>query len=121
MFLFGLARMVAVEQPTEVESQVEAVVWLHRGGSLIKAAPEHLTLFEAANRDSALRGASWSRDLRNLKRTENADLGNPPTESERLDARQAPDGREQPQYGHLFPDPDVAHLQLQNHNFHSNL
>ena len=53
--------------------------------------------------------ASW--DLSNLRRIEYADLGNPPTESERLDAWQDPDGKEQPQYGHLFPpspDPDVV-------------
>ena len=40
-----------------------------------------------------------------------ADLGNPPTESERLDAWQDPDGREQQQHGHLFPpspDPVVV-------------
>ena len=100
------------------ESQVAAVVWLAHGGSLIRAAPEHLvgcssldtSLFEVANPDSALPGASWLRDLRNLRRTEYADLGNPPTESERLDAWQDPDGREQRQCGHLFlpsPDPDV--------------
>ena len=38
-------------------------------------------------------------------------MGTLPTESERLDARQDPDGREQPQCGHLFPpspDPDVV-------------
>ena len=48
------------------------------------------------------------RDLRNLRRTECADLGNPPTESERLDAWHDPDGREQQ---HLFPpspDPDAV-------------
>ena len=69
------------------------------------------SLFEVANPDSALPGASWLRDLRNLRRTEYADLGNPLTESERLDAWQDPDGREQQQYGHLFPpspDPDVV-------------
>ena len=57
------------------------------------------SLFEVANPDSALPGASY------------ADLGNPLTESERLDAWQDPDGREQQQYGHLFPpspDPDVV-------------
>ena len=132
MVLLGPARVLAVEQPTEVESQVAAVVRLAHGGSLIRAAPEHLvdwspldtSSFEAAYPDSALPGASRLCDLRNLRRTEYADLGNPPTESERLDARQDPDGREQPQYGHLFPpspDPDVVHLELQNHNFHSNL
>ena len=119
MVLLGPARELAVEQPTEVESQVAAVVWLAHGGSLRRAAPEHLvgcssldtSLFEVANPDSALPGASWLRDLRNLRRTEYADLGNPPTESERLDAWQDPDGREQQQYGHLFPpapDPDVV-------------
>ena len=41
MVLFGPARVLAVEQPTEVESQVAAVVWLAHGGSLIRAAPEH--------------------------------------------------------------------------------
>ena len=118
-FLLGPARVSAVEQPTEVESQVAAVVWLALGGSLIRAAPEHLvdcpsldtSLFEVANLDSALPGASWPRDLRNLRRTEYADLGNPPAESERVDAWQDPDGREQQQYGHLFtpsPDPDVV-------------
>ena len=68
-------------------------------------------MFEVANPDSALPGASWLRDLRNLRRTEYADLGSPPTESEGLDAWQDPDGREQQQYGHLFPpspDPDVV-------------
>ena len=114
-----LRPVLAVEQPTEVESQVAAVVWLAHGGFLIRAAPEHLvgcssldtSLFEVANPDSALPGASWLRDLRNLRRTEYADLGNPPTESERLDAWQDPDGREQQQFGHLFPlssDPVVV-------------
>ena len=42
MILLGAARVLAVEQPTEVESQVAAVVWLAHGGSLIRAAPEHL-------------------------------------------------------------------------------
>ena len=96
MVLLGPARVLAVEQTTEVESQVAAVVWLAHGGSLIRAAPEH---------------SSWLRDLRNLRRTEYADLGNPPTESERLDAWQDPDGREQQPYGHHFPpspDPDVV-------------
>ena len=41
-YLLGPARVLAVEQPTEVESQVAAVVWLAHGGSLIRAAPEHL-------------------------------------------------------------------------------
>ena len=104
---------------TEVESRVAAVVWLAHGGSLIRAAPEHLvacspldtTLVETANPDSALPGASRLRDLRNLRRTEYADLGSPPTESERLDAWQDPDGREPQQFGHLFPpssDSDVV-------------
>ena len=117
-FFLVLQECFAVEQPAEVESQVAAVVWLAHGGSLIRAAPEHLvdcssldtSLFEVANPDSLLPGASWLWDLRNLTRTEYADLGNPPTESERLDAWQDPDGREQ-QYGHLFPpspDPDVV-------------
>ena len=78
---------------------------------MIRAAPEHLvdcssmdtSLFEVANPDSALPGASWLRDLRNPRRTEYANLRNPPTESERLDAWQDPDGREQQQHGHLFP------------------
>ena len=68
-------------------------------------------MFEVANPDSALPGASWLRDLRNLRRTEYADLGSPPTESEGVDAWQDPDGREQQQHGHLFPpspDPDVV-------------
>ena len=34
---------------------------------------------------------SWLRDLRNLRRTEHVDLGNSPTESERLDVWQDPD------------------------------
>ena len=69
------------------------------------------SLLEVANPDSALLGASRLGDLRNLRRNEYADLGNPPTESERLDAWQDPDGREQQQFGHLFPpspDPDVV-------------
>ena len=119
MILLGPARVLAVEQPTEEESQVAAVVRLAHGGSLTRAAPEHLvdcspldtTLFEAANPHAALPGASWLRDLRNLRRTEYADLGSFPTESERLDAWQDPDGREQQQCGHLVPpppDPDVV-------------
>ena len=79
--------------------------WLAQGGSLRRAAPEHLvdcssldtSLFEVANPHSALPCAAWLRDLRNLRRTAYADLGNPPTESERLDAWQDPDGREQRQ------------------------
>ena len=69
------------------------------------------SLFEAANPDSALPGASWLRDLRNLRLTEYADLGNPPTESERLDACQHPDGRKPQESGRPFPpspDPDVV-------------
>ena len=112
-------KMVLQVLATEVESQVAAVVWFAHGGSLIRAAPEHFvdcspldtSLFEVACPDAALPGASWIRDLRNLRRTEYADLGNPPTESERLDAWQDPDGREQQLCGHLFtpsPDPDVV-------------
>ena len=119
MVLLGPARVLAVELPTEVESQVAAVVCLAHGGSWIRAAPEHLVdcssldtaLFEAVNPDSSLLGASWLRDLRNQRRTGYADLGNPPTESERLDAWQDPDGTEPQQYGHLFPPsphPDVV-------------
>ena len=60
-----------------------AVVWLSHGGSLIRTAPEHLvdcsplvtTLFEATNPDAALPGASGHRDLRHLRETECADLG----------------------------------------------
>ena len=130
MVLLGPARVLAVEQPTEVESQVAAVVCLAHGGSLIRAAPEHLvdcssldtSLFEAANPDFVLLGASWLRDLRKLRRTEYADLGNPPTESERLDARQYPDGREPQQYGIFSHHHQIQmfclHLQLQNPNFH---
>ena len=100
MVLLGPARGLAVEQPTEVESQVATVVWLAHGRSLIIAAPEHVvecspldnTLFEAANPDATLPCVSCLRDLRNLRRTEYADLGNPPTESERLDAWQNTDG-----------------------------
>ena len=72
--LLGPARVLAVEQPTEVDSQVAAVVCLAHGGSLMRAAPKQLvdcspldtTLFEAANPD-ALLGAYWLRDLRNLE------------------------------------------------------
>ena len=49
--------------------------------------------------------------MRKLRRTEYADLGNPPTESERLYAWQDPDGREPQQYGHSAPpspDPYVV-------------
>ena len=119
MVLLSPARVLVVEQPTEVESQVAAVVWVAHGRSLIRAAPELLvacspldtTLFETANPDSALPGASWLFYLRNLRRTECADLGSPPTESERLDAWQDPDGREPQQNGYLFPpssDSDVV-------------
>ena len=66
MVLLGPARVLAVEQPTQEESQVAAVVWLAHGGSLTRAASEHLvvcspihtTLFQATNPDSALLGAS---------------------------------------------------------------
>ena len=37
MTLLGLARVLAVEQPTEVESQVAAAVWLAHGGALIRS------------------------------------------------------------------------------------
>ena len=123
MVLLGPARVLA-EQPTEAESQVAAVVWLAHTGSLIRAPLEHLvdcssldtSLFEVANPDSASPGVSWLRDLRNLRRTEYADLWNPPAESERLDACQDPDGREQQQYGHQI-QMLCRHLQLQNHSF----
>ena len=68
-------------------------------------------MFETGNPDSALPGASWLRDLRNLRRTEYTDLGIPPTESERLEAWQDPDGRVPQNYGHSVPpspDPDVV-------------
>ena len=39
--LLGPATVLAVEQPTEVESQVAAVVWLAHEGSLTRAALEH--------------------------------------------------------------------------------
>ena len=102
VLLLGPARVLAVEQPTEVESQVAAVVWFAHGGSLIRVALEYLvdclpldtTLFEAGNPDAALPGATRLRDLRILRRTEYVYLENPPTESERLDAWQDPDGRE---------------------------
>ena len=42
LVLLGPPRVLAVEQPTEVESQVAAVVWLAHGGSLIRTALEHL-------------------------------------------------------------------------------
>ena len=82
-------------------------------GHLVDCSPLDTTLFEVANPDSASLGASWLRDVRNLRRTKYANLGNPnpPTESERLDAWQDPNGREQQQYGHLFPpspDHDVV-------------
>ena len=38
MVLLGPARVFAIAQPTEVESQVAAVVWSTHGGSLIRAA-----------------------------------------------------------------------------------
>ena len=69
MVLLRPARVLAVEQPTEVELEVAAVVWLAHEGSWIRAAPERLvdcssldtSLFEVANPDSALPGASWLR------------------------------------------------------------
>ena len=119
MVLLGPARVLAVEKPTEMESQITTIMWLANGESLKRATPERsvhcspldTTLFDVATPDSALPCASWLPDLRNLKRTENADLGKPPTEYERLDAWQDPDGREQQQYGHFFPptpDADVV-------------
>ena len=69
--------------------------------AMVACSPLDTTLFETADPDSALLGASWLCDLRNLRRTAYADLGSPPTESERLDAWQDPDGREHQQYGHL--------------------
>ena len=125
----GPAGVLAVEQRAEVESKITAVIWLAHGRSLIKAASRAFGglfatwyhIVETATSDSALPGASWLLDLRNSKRTENADVGNPPTEFERLDAWQDPDGREQQQWSHLFPptpDADVVpSLQLQNHKF----
>ena len=75
---------------------------------LVDCSPLHTTLYEAANPDTGLLGASRLRDLRILRRTEYADLGNPPTEAERLDAWQDLGGREQQQYGHYFPQPPDA-------------
>ena len=85
MVLLGPARVLAIEQPTDAESHVAAVVWLAHGGSLIRAALVHLvecshldtTLYEAASPDAGLLGTSWLRDLRTLRRTGCADLGNP--------------------------------------------
>ena len=75
MVLLGPARVLAVEQPTEVESQVAAVVWLAHGGSLMRAGLDCSSLSEVfqsrfcvtwcfmasklANPDSVLPGASW--------------------------------------------------------------
>ena len=78
---------------------------------MIRAVPEHLvdgwpldtTLFEAANPDAALPGASRLHDLRNRRRTEHAVVGKPPTESERLDAWQDPEGRETATIRSSFP------------------
>ena len=79
---------------------------------MVDWSPLDTILLEAAKLDAALPGASRLRDLRNLRRrTEHADLGNPSTETERLDAWQDPDGREQQQNGNLVPpspDPDVV-------------
>ena len=66
MVLLGPARVLAVEQPTEVESQVAAIVWLALGGLFITG---YTSLNEVANPDFALLGAAWLRDLRNLRRT----------------------------------------------------
>ena len=57
-------------------------------GRLVACSSLDTSVCEAANPDSALPGASWLRDLGNLRRTEYADPGNPPTECERLDAWQ---------------------------------
>ena len=84
-FSLVLQECFAIEQPTEAESQVAAVVWSAHGGSLIRAPQSTLvdcshldtTLFEGANPDAAFVVASWLRDLRNLRRTEYADLGEP--------------------------------------------
>ena len=59
MVPLGLTRVLAVEQPTEVESRVAAVVWLAHGRIFEKSDPGHLvdcspldtTLFEAVNPD----------------------------------------------------------------------
>ena len=108
MVLLGPARVLAVEQTTEVESQVAAVVWLAHGGSLIRAAPEH---------------SSWLRDLRNLRRTEYADLGNPPTESERWMLGKIPMVENSNHMVIISHHHQIQmlcwHLQLQNHRFHS--
>ena len=77
------ARVLAVEQPMEVKSQVAAVVWLAHGGSLIRAAPKHLGIPHCVKltieilRYLVLHGF----DLQNLRRTEYDDLGDAPTES----------------------------------------
>ena len=70
---FSFARVLAVEQPTDVESQVATVVWVSpwrifdKSGSEAPGGPfaTGYTLFEAANPDAALPGASWLR--RDLK------------------------------------------------------
>ena len=118
MVLLGPARVSAVEQPTEVESQVAGVVWLAHGGSLIRAVPEHLvdgspldtTLFGAANPDAALPGASRLRDLRNRRRTMLL-LRNLRLNLNVWMLGKIPKVERQQQYGHLFPpsaDPDVV-------------
>ena len=61
MVLFGLTRVLTVEQPTEVELQVTAVVWLAHGGSLTRAGPEHLV--GCSPLDTSLFGAQIRRDL----------------------------------------------------------
>ena len=79
-------------------------------------------MFEAVNPDAALPGASGLRDVESERRTEHADLGESPTESERLDAWQDPDDWEHEQYGHVSHHPQIQmlcqHLQLQNRNVH---
>ena len=99
MVLLGLARVLAVEKPTKVESRVAAVVWLAQRAPrsiwwIVRLWIPHCLKLPIQT-DAALPGASWLRDLRNLRRTEHADLGNPGTQSGRLDAWQDPDGREQ--------------------------
>ena len=89
MVLLGPSRIFAVEQPTGgVTSRSSCVAgpWRFFDKSSSGALGG---LFEVVNPDSALPGASWLRDLRNLRKTE----------------------YEQQQYGHLFPpspDPDVV-------------
>ena len=133
-FFLVLQEYLQFEQPTEVESQVAAVVWLAQGGSLIRAAPEHvvacssldISLFEVANPDSALPGASWLRDVQNLRRTEYADLGNPPTESETFGwlgkIPMVENSNSKVIFSHHHQIQMLYwHLQLQNHSLHSNL